>query len=160
MNKYDLDFDTLSTRMSPKRMHKLADVAGKVRKVAFDVVRFTDTDNLDKLWRVETVNDEEYIVAMYDEVDDSVKVAKTASVNNPWRAVSNTSSVDIFYKGANVGTITPADATEEDLSLMAEWIPAKLAEDKAFVKSYIGSLSTMEAEYLNSIAPELTSGKN
>lgn len=152
MDNRDLDFDKLSHSLQPKRQYRLADVAGKVRKVAFDVVRFTDTDNLDKLWRVETINDEEYIVAMYGE-DDVVE--KTAS-SNPWRAIVNGNGLDVFYKGANVGGIVaPNGYNIDDLALMAQWVPAKLASDESFVKNYISSMTKDEAEVLATLAPEL-----
>lgn len=154
MDKFNIDFDNLSEKMKKKRAYRMEDVKGRIRKVAFDVVRFIDSEGLDNLWKVKTVGDEEYIVAMYGE--DEEKVEKTAS-ENLWRAIENGRGVDIFYKGAAVGTIDLSSLgfDPSDRQLASQWIPVKLGEDRDFTDRFISSLSSSERENLAVVAPEL-----
>src|SRR5574343_1213936 len=71
MNKFALDYSELQSKLTAKRAYPLAEVKDKIRKVAFDVVQFIDSNHIDELWKIERDGDNEYIVAMYDEDDEN-----------------------------------------------------------------------------------------
>ncbi len=153
MDKHYIDFANLSDKMKEKKAFKLSDVNGKIRKVAFDVVRFIDSEGLDRLWQIQSVGDEDYIVAMYDEA----AVEKTAETKNLWRAIENGKGLDIFYKGASIGVIdlSALGFDSSDRQLAKEWVPVKLGNDESFVKHFISTLTASEKTNLALVAPEL-----
>ena len=68
MKKFAIDVDSLENKLQKKTAYRLEDVKDKVRKVAFDVVRFVDNDaTIDGLWQIQKHDDGEYIVAMYED---------------------------------------------------------------------------------------------
>lgn len=96
MSKNEIDYSGLVTQIT-KKAYKLSDVKDQLETVAFDVVRFKDGDKGAELWEVQNAADGDYIVALYEEEDNtktandwSVVVTKTAGLlqvaykNNPW----------------------------------------------------------------------------
>ena len=112
-----------------KNKHKLSDVKDKIEKVAFDIVKFTGDDST-KLWQIQSCDDGEYIVALYD-VESEVK--KTAS-SNPWSVkVSNISgTINIFYKNAFVSQIKASELgiPSEEIEMTTHYLPKSLNENK------------------------------
>ncbi len=88
----------LRKTFSPKKYYKLAEVKDKIEKVAFDVVRFMDGNDIEGLWKIEKKDDGEYIIATY-ESDSSQLEKKTASKERKWKvSLSNDENdINIFY---------------------------------------------------------------
>jgi hypothetical protein len=94
MPKYSLDYSKLANQIT-KKAYRLSDVKDQLETVAFDVVRFKDGDKGADLWQIQSADDGDYIVALYDD-----EVEKTASTN-PWGVYvsKNGHDVQISYKG-------------------------------------------------------------
>lgn len=143
MNKFSIDFNNLQTTLNKKKSYRLADVADRIEKVAFDVVRFIDSDKLDDLWVVQNDGKDEYIVAMYDE-DPQVKQASIQS-SNPWstKLDSKKEAVYVFYNDAQIKKIIA-----EDTVSVSRFLSVKLAEDADFRNKFINHLTSEEKEVL------------
>ena len=152
----ETDYDGLDVSLNKRRMYKLADVADKVEKVAWDIVRFkdVDSDNLAKLWIVQQQDGENVIVAMYDD-DDLEKAAASAS---PWAAVPDKNdNVNVFYKGEAIKrfAVSVLGLPNEDAHVVCRVLPKKLASDQKFRSSFLSSLSQKDRESLYARYPEL-----
>jgi len=152
MDKYSVDFTSLNNDLSRPKYYKYSDVKEKLVKVAFDVVRFMDSEDIDGLWQVQKTDDGEVIVAMYE--TEPVKAAKAS-----WDALSDKtgSTVNVFYKGTPVTKIALASAgiPRNDAGLVCETLPRKLASDSSFRKSMLNELSEKDRLALLSEYPEL-----
>lgn len=147
MDRYSINYKTLS---QPK-MYRLAEVRDKIKKVGFDVVKFTDTDGVEGLWQIQSDQDgSEYIVAMYAE--EAPKTA-TASV---WQFVPFQGAVQIFYKNFPIKKIalTELGVKNGDEPLVCRALSEKLT-DKAGVTKLLGELSTSERQVITTKFPEL-----
>ena len=161
MNKFSLDYADLQSKLSQKKMYRLADVQHKLKRVAFDVVRFVDNDNIDQLWKIERDGDDEYIVAMYDDTQ-VVPQTKTAS-DNPWNAVAdaNNEFVHIFFKEEPIKRIAMKDfgISGEDAYMVCGILRSKLASDTNFLRKFVNELSQDERAVLTDAEPSLLSNK-
>ena len=159
MDKYSVDFSHLDNKINSPKVHKLADVQDRIEKVAFDVVRFKDSDDTPQLWRIEDSADGPVIVSMYDAAVDS-KVASEGKVaeasDGSWKAIaSSDDSVHVIYKGEAIKRIACKDAGISDAGLLCRWLPEKLASDKGFVKSLLSDIPKQSREDIYSKYPEL-----
>jgi hypothetical protein len=148
------DYDGLDKVINSKKVYKLADVQNKVEKVAFDVVRFVDSEDLDKLWIIKDNGGEKVLVAMYD--DDAPEINKAASVK--WAAVSDQyGNVNVFYKGETITklAVEKFGLNKDDAKSVCRFLPQKLANDKAFSASLLNQLSDSEKASLYTKYPEL-----
>jgi hypothetical protein len=147
MNKFSVNNSDLQSQLSQKKVYRLADVKHRIRKVAFDVVRFTDSNKIDDLWQIHRDGEDEYIVAMYDE-----EVTKTAAFRENWSCVADSSSsfINVFYKGAPVTKLSLAslDIPTSDSALVCEYLPRQLASNEAFRTSFINGLSETDRKML------------
>lgn len=155
MNRFSVDYEGLQGNLYQEKYFRLKDVEDRIEKVAFDVVRFIDNDNIDGLWQIRQSNEGEYIVAMYDETQPS-KVTKSSS---NWSTIRDKSgnNVHIFYKGTPVSRIVLADlglSSEESIS-MCRYLPAKLAENKNLAVGLLKELPENERQELFTKYPEL-----
>ena len=75
MEKNGVDYFELDKKTSNK-IYKLADVKDQIEVVGFDIVRFRDNDRGAELWQVQSADDGDYIVALYE---DEPEIEKTAS---------------------------------------------------------------------------------
>src|SRR5277367_4100919 len=101
MSKFGLDYSGLANQIT-KKAYRLSDVKDQLETVAFDVVRFKDGDHGAELWQVQSADDGDYIVALYDE--EEVATEKTASTKAPpsaWGVLvtKNGSDLQVSYKG-------------------------------------------------------------
>ena len=78
MPKFSLDYNQIADIIN-KRKYALEDVKDKIVKVAFDIVRFKDSD-LNQLWQIHHTDDGDYITALYDEEENSLKKAEESSM--------------------------------------------------------------------------------
>src|SRR5271157_5409403 len=150
--KFSVDYEQLENKLL-KRSFKLSDIKDKLETVAFDVVRFKDNDKGANLWQVQSADDGDYIVSLYE---DEPETAKTASA---WEVVlSKTSNtLNFFYKGAPIVKMSAAKlgipATE--LNLVEKYLPNKLANNKALVSALLNQLNEPAKKEVLSKYPEL-----
>lgn len=153
MSKFSIDYSNLEQKVY-KKAYKLSDVKNRIERVAFDVVRFNDGDEASKLWQVQSADDGEYIVALYDEQDESVKTA-----SSDWEVELNKTSsvIDVYYKGDPIVRVAASKlgipATE--LPLVTKYLPAKLAENKKLASALLNEAGEEVRQELYKKYPEL-----
>lgn len=155
-SKFGLDYDVLETSVNKAehKMYRLADVQNKIERVAFDIVRFRD-DSPEKLWQIQSADDGDYIVALYEE--EAAK--KVASRGSDWSVVLGSMATDlhVFYKGSSVARLNPADLgiPASELNLVRRYLPAELAKNNVLVKGLLNRCDATVREELVSRFPEL-----
>lgn len=158
MMKFSVDYSNLQSKLSQKKAFRLSEVKDRLRKVAFDVVRFVDSDRIDDLWQIHRDGEDEYIVAMYDD-----QTEKRASASMTWKALPDQvgSHVSLFYKNAPIKRIAlaPLGIPSEDAWLVCHSIVQKLATDQDYFNSFIKELTENEKKVLKEIEPSLLAGK-
>jgi hypothetical protein len=158
MSRPSLDYSSLETSLEKtnQKVYKLADVQHKIRKVAFDVVRFIDGSDIEGLWKIDKDNKGEYIVALYDESDSSLE--KNASLNSQWKVVlSKQNDLHVFYKNDPIVRLGSEDIgiPEDEISLVPTYLPQKLANNSKLVRGLLNQLSEHERQELYKKYPEL-----
>ncbi len=150
MPKFSIDLDNVSSVVS-KKSYKLSDVKDKLVKVAFDVVKFKDAP-ADELWQIQSSDDGDYIIALYNEED---KIA-TASFQ-PWSVLVKSADLHIFYKQEHLCKVASSflGLKESDLSLVKEYLPKKLASNKTLVKALLNSVDRDTQQSILAKYPEL-----
>lgn len=148
MSKFSVDFDHLESALAPKKTYKLSEVKSRLRKVAFDVVRFVDgNDEFKGLWQVRKDDSGEYIVAMYEE--EGAAPVKTSS---DWSVVADQDqkNVTFFYK--NKPLLKKATASfgvaSEDVSEVISSLPERLQQNKKLASALISELDSEERKDL------------
>ncbi len=143
MPHFEVDYtnldNTLTKRSYRMTAKQLADRG--MERVAFDVVRFSDGDMASKLWEVNSADDGDYIVSLYDEPE----VEKTASTKvGGWEVIVSKASntLNVFYKGNQLASLsaTKLGIPTGELSLIERYLPGKLATDRKLVASLIKEL--------------------
>jgi hypothetical protein len=152
MSKFNIDYSGLANQIS-KKAYRLADVKDQLETVAFDVVRFKDGDKGADLWQVQSADDGDYIVALYDDEQE-----KTAS-KNPWGvlATKNGSHLQISYKGDPIVRLASSKLgiPSTELHKAEEYLPEKLATNKKLVKALLSELSDAARLEVSRRYPEL-----
>lgn len=135
LNSLNDTLDKKSFKLSPKEL-----ASKQVEKIAWDIVRFPSDDDRSRLWQVQSADDGDYIVSLYEE---PTEVEKTASAKNlGWETVMNGNKVNVFYKGAHLASLTATQLgiPTEDLLLVERYLPAKLATNKSLATALINDL--------------------
>jgi len=150
MSKFLVDYSFLDK----KKSYKLAEVKDKIEKVAFDIVRFKDGDKAAELWQVQSADDGEYIVSLYQE--DELEKNASAKV---WdvSVIKSAGEIQISYKGDPLVRLASAKIgiPKTELDKVSEYLPNKLSENKKLVKALLNELSiSAKKEVLNKY-PEL-----
>lgn len=153
MSKNMIDYSSLENRVY-KRAYRLSDVKDRLETVAFDVVRFKDSDKSADLWQVQSADDGDYIVAMYQQ-DEEEEKKSTAS----WSVMVSKTAGDlqISYKGDPLVRLASSSLgiPRSELSKIEEYLPTKLASNKKLVKALLNELTeSAKKEVLNKY-PEL-----
>lgn len=152
MSKFTVNYDALHAQFN-KRKFKLADVQHKIKKVAFDIVRFKDDDNSANLWQIQSADDGDYIVALYDE-----EQVKTAS-HKVWAVdIDNLSgNLDIFYKNDHLISIAcnKLGIPSSELDEVKSYLPSKLASNKKLVSCLIREMKDSAQKEVAKKYPEL-----
>lgn len=146
-----IDYNVLQNEITKRKSYKLSDVKTQIKKVAFDVVRFTSDDDIGHLWQiVNGENGDEYIVAMYD--DKVEKTASSASVDNDWKVVPDfqNKNLNVFYKNSPIKKICLANykIPSEDAFMVSASISEKLCTDQSFLNSFIKEFTEAEKKLL------------
>lgn len=152
MPKFSIDYSSLAKLT--KKAYRLSDVKDQLETVAFDIVRFKDGDKGAELWQVQSADDGDYIVALYDEEE----VEKTASAN-PWGVLvtKNGSDLQISYKGDPLVRLASSKLgiPSSELHKAEEYLPEKLATNKKLVKALLSELSEAARQEVSKRYPEL-----
>lgn len=153
MSQFGIDYSALDTTVN-KRAYKLSDVADRLEKVAFDIVRFKDGD-FDELWQIQNADDGQYIVARY-ETEVAEAVEKTAA-ERTWDVLVAHNDISIFYKGQPVVKLSALQlgVPVGNLPLLQRFLPIRLNTDKALVKALLNDLSATAKHQLLKTYPEL-----
>lgn len=161
MNKFSIDYSQLTNELATKKVIKLSDVKDRVEKVAWDVVRFVDSDNIDNLWKIERQGEDEVIVSMYtsDDKELEAKASVVESKNNLWAATLDKtgSYVNVFYKEEPIKkiAISSLGVAAEDGKMLARNLPKMLSSNNTLVKKMLNDSSSDECALLFSKYPEL-----
>lgn len=153
MSKFSVDMNKLETKLL-KKSYRLQDVKHQLEVVAFDIVRFKDGDKGANLWQIQSAEDGDYIVTLYEETENK----KTASAN-VWEVVLSKigNTLNFYYKGDPICKVAAKKLSipEAELGSVERYLPKKLAENKTLVTALLGELSeTAKKEVLNKY-PEL-----
>lgn len=153
MSKNGIDYSQLEHKIY-KRAYKLSEVKDRIEKVAFDVVRFKDDDNAANLWQVQSADDGEYIVALYDQAEE-----KVAEASSNWKV--NLSKIggnlNFYYKNEPIVKIASSQIgiPENQVDLAISYLPQKLATNKKLVNALLKELSKDSRENVLAKYPEL-----
>lgn len=154
MSKFGVDFTKLEDKLL-KKAYRYSEVKDQLETVAFDIVRFKDSDKGADLWQIQSADDGEFIVTKYEDAE----VKKTASANT-WEVVLSKSAktLNFFYKGDPIVRVASAalGIIDAELSSVERYLPKKLAENKKLVKALLAELpESAKNEVLNKY-PELS----
>lgn len=151
MPKFNIDYSGLDNIIY-KKAYKLSDVKDQIERVAFDVVRFKDNDKGADLWQIQSADDGDYIVAIYEQ-DEEAKVA------DAWNVSLNKISGDlqISYRGDPIVRLASSKLgiAYEELNKIEKYLPKKLAENKKLVKALLNELNESTKKEVLSKYPEL-----
>jgi hypothetical protein len=151
MSKFSIDYSGLENKIY-KRAYRLSDVKDRLETVAFDIVRFKDSDKAADLWQVQSAEDGEYIVALYQPEEEQ----KTA---NHWEVlVSKTAGeLQVYYKGDPIVRVASnkLGIPSSEVSKVPEYLPAKLATNKKLVKALLNQLPESAKKLVLDKYPEL-----
>jgi hypothetical protein len=152
--KFDVDYLNLDQQLTQPKYFNYSDVKDRLVKVAFDIVKFRESDAIDGLWQIQQTNDGEIIVATYED-----EVVKQASATIDWEARANATgnSVTVFYKGEPVTKFATVQygIPAEDAHLVCKYVPEKLASNVDFRKKMLNELSNDDRLELLKKFPEL-----
>jgi hypothetical protein len=151
MSKYLIDYSSLAGQIT-KKAYRLSDVKDQLESVAFDVVRFKDSDKSADLWQVQSADDGEYIVALY-QADEEEKSAAL------WEVTLNKvgGTLQISYKGDPLVRVVASHLgiPSSEVSKVPGYLPAKLAASPKLVKALLNELSESAKKVVLTKYPEL-----
>lgn len=154
MSKFVIDYNSV-IKNTFQKTYKLSDVKDKLEKVAFDLVRFKDSTK-DELWQIQSAEDGEYIVALYEEDTNSVNKSEAS-----WAVGLNkmAGTLDFFYNNEPVCNINAMSIGLDEKSLegVPELLPKQLTSNKKLVNSLFKQVSPQTKEYFYNKYPELKS---
>ena len=154
MEKFAVDYSNLQENVTSPKRYLMADVKHRIKKVAFDVVRFMDGSDIDGLWQIKQTDDgQEYIVAMYDQ-----SVEKTAQASYDWSVViDKQSNASVFYKGTPITKLAMSSMgfSAEETEIVRESLPQALQTNTKLAKSLLQYISPKVMSELVNEHPEL-----
>lgn len=151
LKNFSIDYSRLHNNIY-KNAYKLSDVKNDLETVAFDVVKFKDGDKGADLWQIQSSDDGDYIVALYQPDEEK----KTASM---WDVSINkiAGNLEISYKGDPLVKISSSKLriAREELDKIKSYLPLRLAEDKKLVRSLFNELPISSKKEILKKYPEL-----
>ena len=129
-----IDYSSLIT----KKAYRLSDIKDQLETVAFDIVRFKDSDKSADLWQVQSADDGEYIVALY-QPDEEEKTVALWDVSFSKIA----GDLQISYKGDPLVRVNASrlGIPISEINKVPEYLPTKLATNPKLVKALLNELS-------------------
>lgn len=151
MSKFSLDYSSLENKIY-KKAYLLSDVKDQVEKVAFDIVRFKDGDKGADLWQVQSADDGDYIVSLYQD-DETEKTASAWEVT----VIKIAGELQISYKGDPLVRLASSKLgiPRKELDKVTSYLPSKLAANKKLVKALLNELSASAKKTVLNKYPEL-----
>jgi len=152
MTKFAVDYTGVENKIY-KKAYRLADVKDQLETVAFDIVRFKDQDKGAELWQVQSADDGDYIVAIYDNDAEEMKSEAAWDV-----FVSKTAGdLQISYKGEPLVKVAASKLgiPAKELHKVSSYLPTKLAENKKLVNALLNQLSPSAKKEVLLKYPEL-----
>lgn len=150
MSKFSLDYSKLDNKIY-KKAYKLSDVKDKIEKVAFDIVRFKDGDSASNLWQIQSADDGEYIVAIYNP-EETIK-------NSEWEVsyIKTANVLEFSYKGDPIVRVSSSKLgiPNKELNQVEGYLPEKLASSKKLVSLLLNELSPVVKKQVLNKYPEL-----
>lgn len=155
MNKFAIDYSLLEQELDKPKIFRYADVKDRLVRVAYDVVRFqAPEEDIDGLWQIQTTDDGEVIVAMYEEGD--TKIAEASRSRGNWQVVSDSgNNMHIFYKDHFVKRM----ASVENAAEIAKIACDKLNSSPESCQLLVAELPSDQKEELFRKYPELSASK-
>lgn len=154
--KHSIDYTKLENQVF-KKAYRLADVKHQLETVAFDIVRFKDGDKGAELWQVQSADDGDFIVALYQQEEEE----KTAS---PWSVAISKVSGDLqfSYRGDPLVRLASSKLgiPRSELEKVPEYLPTKLAENKKLVQALLQEMPEPAKKMALDRYPELGSYKS
>lgn len=151
MPKFLIDYSGLENKIY-KKAYKLSDVKDQLETVAFDIVRFKDSDKAADLWQVQSADDGDYIVALYNPEEEN----KVASF---WEVVITKTAGDmtVYYKGDPIVRVAASrlGIPSNELHKVSSYLPSKLSENKKLVKALLNELPVLTKNEVLKKYPEL-----
>jgi len=162
MEKFAVNYSDLQGDMAPRpKAFRYDDVKHRLKKVAYDIVRFVDGDDISGLWKIQQTDDGDVIVAQYDDASNFSEVEKTASVETNWQVLADRTgeNVNLFYKGSPVTKLSLASIgiPTEDADVVCRYLPEKLATNEALTSNLLAELPPNNLKELVKAHPELSS---
>lgn len=158
MKNISIDYSGLAKQIT-KKAYRLSDVKDQLETVAFDVVRFKDGDHGAELWQVQSADDGDYIVALYDEEEAAVEKTASKTPSPAWSVLvtKNGSDLQVSYKGDPLVRLSAAKLgiPSHELHQAERYLPEKLATNKKLVKALLGELSDAARQEVSRRYPEL-----
>lgn len=152
MLKFPINYSSLDVTVN-KKAYRLEEVKDKIVKVAFDIVKFKDGDEGANLWQIQSADDGDYIVSIYDPEE----IEKTATID--WSVSINKVAGDMQVSYKNDPIIRIASSKlgipQNELYKTEEYLPRKLAENKKLVKMLLNELNESAKKEVLSKYPEL-----
>jgi len=150
MSKFEINYSGLENTIM-KKAYSLESVKDRIERVAFDIVKFKDDDKGADLWQIQSSDDGDYIVSMYQQEEEktacdwSVRVSKIAN------------TLQVSYKGDPIVRVIASDIgiPPAELSRAEQYLPVKLAENKKLVKALLNELEESAKNEVLSRYPEL-----
>lgn len=148
-----IDYSSLDNKIY-KKAYRLSKEEAKehLESLGFDIVRFKDADKGADLWQVQSAEDGDYIVALY-QPDEENKI--TANWDVSISKIAGT--VQISYKGDPFVkmAVNKLGIPHDEIHRVEEYLPAKLAENKKLVRALLNTMpASAKKEALNKY-PEL-----
>lgn len=159
MDKYAINYAELKSNIDRPKYYKYEDVKHRLIRVAYDVVKFQDAnEDIDGLWQIQTTNDGEVIVAMYDAPES--QATESIKTESSWAVIpdQNNASMNVFYKGNAIHRIASAQigVPSQDLPDFCVNVAAKLDANEDFRRSLLEDIPVNERMAIFSKYPELT----
>ena len=153
MPKFNIDYNGLENKLL-KKAYRLADVQDRLETVAFDVVRFKDGDEASKLWQIQSADDGDYIVTLYEDGGD-----QNSAITANWEVVLSKTAklLNVYYKGDPIVKVTTKTLgiPDGELPFVEKYLPTKLAENKKLVRALLNQLNEPAKNAVLNRYPEL-----
>jgi len=151
MSRFSLNYSNLENKIY-KKAYKLSEVKDQLVSVAFDIVKFKDNDSSTNLWQIQSADDGDYIVSLYDQEEEF----KTA---NLWEVdiVKNAKEIQFYYKGDPIVRIASSKLgiPENEIDSVKNYLPVKLNENKKLASALLKELNPSVKEMILKKYPEL-----
>lgn len=150
MSKFSVDYSSLGQTIY-KTAYRLNDVKDRIERVAFDIVRFKDEDKGADLWQVQSADDGDYIVALYQPEEEKIASTWDVSINK----ISG--DLQVSYKGDPIVRVLASKIgiPRSELQKAEQYLPTKLAGNKKLVNALLNELNESAKKEVLSKYPEL-----